>query len=397
MNAKCKCQNCNGDFEFDVAEFQESNRIGNMIFGQSVQCPLCGKDTSVYLMKKQDSPVTQPIPDRTGDERAWYYTAGGKRIGPIQESQIQTLIATNVIQSNSSVWSEGMADWTPAYQTEIKRFFARIPPPPLTGESVNNSIVWILAFAPIISAVIQIFVASSTGQLVSDFWWIALLLNIGLCAADGINLNRAGHKGISGWVILVPVYLFVRAARLKQSSGYAIVWLVTFFLSFFLQSGAEMFNNAGNNAPTTAATPAISSPHVETTSPGSSQVDNSSQASSPAAPVVAASQPAAPVAPKVSISDVKGEIQDDGGMDITGIIQNESDSTLDGVTVNFNFLDDDGNKVDESMDFIQKLAPNDTWSFKVSSLKDGSTKYQLDSITSIIDGSDVNLDVEQNP
>jgi hypothetical protein len=382
MNAKCTCQNCNGEFEFDASDFQESGRSGDMVFGQSVPCPHCEKNTMVYL-------------NRTDGERTWYYTAGGKRIGPVKESQVRTLIATNVIQSNSSVWSEGMADWTPAYQTEMKRLFTSIQPPPLTGESVNNSIVWILAFAPIISAIIQIFVASSTGQSVSDFWWIALLLNIGLCAADGINLNRAGHKGISGWVILVPVYLFVRAARLKQSSGYAIVWLVTFFLSFFLQSGAEMFNT-GNGAATTAATPAISSSQVETTSPGSSQVDNSSQASSPSAAVVAASQPATP-APKVSISDVKGEIQDDGGMDITGIIQNESDSTLDGVTVNFNFLDDDGNKVDESMDFIQKLAPNDTWSFKVSSLKDGSTKYQLDSITSIIDGSDVNLDVEQNP
>ena len=120
-----------------------------------------------------------------------------------------------------------------------------------------------------------------------------------------------------------------------------------------------------------------------------------SQTTAPTLPITEAVSPP-PAIPKVSISNIQGEIQDDGGMDITGIIQNESDSALDGVTVNFNFLDDDGNKVDEQMDFIQSLAPNDTWSFKVSSLKDGSTKYKLDSITSIINGSDVNLDVEQN-
>jgi hypothetical protein len=352
MTAKCQCQNCAGEFEFDVSDFQVSGRSGDMVFGQSVPCPHCEKKTIVYL-------------NRNDGERTWYYTAGGKRIGPVKESQIRTLITTNVVQSNSSVWSEGMADWTPAYQTDIKRFFASVPPPPLTGESVNNGIVWILAFAPIISVVIQIFVASSTGQSVYDFWWIATLLNIGLCAADGINLKRAGHKGIAGWIILVPVYLFVRAARLKQSNGYAIVWLLTFFVSIFLQS-----------------------------SPVSSQVDNSSQASSPSLPVVAASQPAAPV-PKVSISEVDDEIADYGGMDITGIIQNLSDAPIQGVKVNFSFFDDDGNKVDDAMDFIQTLAPDDTWSFKVSSLKDNCKKYRLDSITSIIDGSEVSLDVQQ--
>ncbi|HTX20499.1 MAG TPA: FxLYD domain-containing protein [Candidatus Aquilonibacter sp.] len=128
--------------------------------------------------------------------------------------------------------------------------------------------------------------------------------------------------------------------------------------------------------------------------PVSPQVDNSSQISSPASPVVAASQPAAPV-PKVSISNVQGEIQDDGGMDITGIIQNLSDTSLNGVTVNFSYFDDDGNKVDDAMDFIQTLAPDDTWSFKVSSLKDSCKKYRLDSITSFIDNSEVNLDVQQ--
>ena len=82
-------------------------------------------------------------------------------------------------------------------------------------------------------------------------------------------------------------------------------------------------------------------------------------------------------------------------MDITGIIHNLSDITLHGVTVNFSFIDDDGNKVDDAMDFIQTLATDDTWSFKVSSLKDNCKKYRLDSITSYIDNSQVNLVVEQ--
>jgi len=82
-------------------------------------------------------------------------------------------------------------------------------------------------------------------------------------------------------------------------------------------------------------------------------------------------------------------------MDITGIIQNLSGVALHGVSVNFSFFDDDGNKVDDAMDFIQTLAPDDTWKFKVSSLKDNCKKYRLDRITSFIDNSEVNLDVQQ--
>jgi hypothetical protein len=49
MNAKCSCQNCNGEFEFDVEEFQESARSGDMIYGQEVPCPHCHKETMLYL------------------------------------------------------------------------------------------------------------------------------------------------------------------------------------------------------------------------------------------------------------------------------------------------------------------------------------------------------------
>jgi hypothetical protein len=72
MNAKCSCQNCNGEFEFDVAEFQESNRIGNMIFGQNVPCPHCGKETSIYLEKTPKLPAALQSSPQTATETVFY-------------------------------------------------------------------------------------------------------------------------------------------------------------------------------------------------------------------------------------------------------------------------------------------------------------------------------------
>jgi hypothetical protein len=183
---------------------------------------------------KRRVPEPSPIPQVN---HAWYYSYDGKRIGPTTESQIRTLIATNIIRRDSLMWCEGMADWTPAYQTDIRHFFGHAnTPPPLVGESVNNGIVWTLAFVPIFAVLVEAILAAVTDSPQSDFWWVALPLNIGLSLADAQKLKNAGHdtKGMTAWAILVPVYLFVRASRLKQNNGYAFVWLVTFFISLFM-------------------------------------------------------------------------------------------------------------------------------------------------------------------
>ena len=131
-----------------------------------------------------------------------------------------------------------MSDWLPAQQTELGSLLSwRSTPPPLMGEAVNNSLVWTVAFVPIISSFLQVALAAPLGTQAGSLWFIAPILNIILCLADEANLKKAGHdtKGMGLWaVFLVPVYLFVRAARLKQSNGYAIVWLVTFLLSLFI-------------------------------------------------------------------------------------------------------------------------------------------------------------------
>ena len=49
MIAKCQCQWCEGNIEFDPAKFQESGRGVNWIFGQTVPCPHCGKETMLCL------------------------------------------------------------------------------------------------------------------------------------------------------------------------------------------------------------------------------------------------------------------------------------------------------------------------------------------------------------
>ena len=182
--------------------------------------------------------LTEPL-SSPQQGQSWYYSQSGKRLGPLNEAQIGNLIAERTLCPDSLVWCEGMADWTPAHLTALKPHFGTVAtPPPLTGENVNNGLVWTLAFVPILASLLEAFFAAASSHPQSDFWWVALPLNIGLCLADEKKLKNAGHNtnGMTAWaLLLVPVYLFVRASRLKQNNGYAIVWLVTFFLSLYIK------------------------------------------------------------------------------------------------------------------------------------------------------------------
>jgi len=126
--------------------------------------------------------------------------------------------------------------------TELRTHLDENTPPPLTGEHVDNTIIWVLAFAPIIGLVLEYFVAATiysgnqylaeTAASNGQFWYITLILNIALSFWDEKRLKKAGTdtNKFSGLVWLVPVYLYQRAKALKHSLAYFVIWVVCFVL-----------------------------------------------------------------------------------------------------------------------------------------------------------------------
>ncbi|XKM13837.1 GYF domain-containing protein [Orbaceae bacterium ac157xtp] len=177
-----------------------------------------------------------------GLENKWFYELSGKRVGPVSEKGMIALIKTKVISYGNVVWKSDYPDWVNLENSELRQYLTSITPPPLTGVNVNNTVVWILAFAPIISSIlIMIILAFIYGgneyrmmNAYSDgeFWWMALVVNIFLSAIDEHILQKSGNdtSKFRGWLWLVPVYLFQRAKFLKQNQAYFWVWIVTFFL-----------------------------------------------------------------------------------------------------------------------------------------------------------------------
>ncbi|GEM_PF-2958114 len=175
------------------------------------------------------------------NEKKWYYEKKGERVGPITTFQITNLIENNELQLSTLVWQKEFNDWKKISDTELKKHFRNDSPPPLNGDKINNTFIWLIAFSPIFGSIIQgIFFDdqsfSATSLIIVFMFWA--ILNSSLAAIDTINLDKAGHKTIGiGWaVFLVPVYIWKRANTTKQSKSYFWVWFIALGLSFFIDS-----------------------------------------------------------------------------------------------------------------------------------------------------------------
>ncbi|VVE15957.1 DUF4339 domain-containing protein [Pandoraea soli] len=176
---------------------------------------------------------------------SWHYEKNGQRIGAISATEIGALIQNRTIDGKTLVWSQGLADWTPLAETDLAVHLRQASAPPvLPAARISNTIVWILAFAPIIGVLLEATFAAAiapdylastaaTAALRSNqYWYITLLLNIGLSLLDDRQLKRAGvnTSAFGKFAFIVPVYLWKRATSLRQPKAYFWVWLAAFVL-----------------------------------------------------------------------------------------------------------------------------------------------------------------------
>lgn len=175
-------------------------------------------------------------------DEPWYYEWDGKRVGPVSTLKMQALIASKTLDYGSMVWQAGMTAWAKVEDTELAGRLKQAGPPPLTSETVNPSVVWLLAVSPFVSLVIQYAIAmhiadgnelkAGKSLAAGGFWYIPPLLSIALSYWDVAVLKKAGvNVRLLGQAWLVPVYLFKRAKLLHQNPAYFWVWLVLFVLS----------------------------------------------------------------------------------------------------------------------------------------------------------------------
>lgn len=196
-------------------------------------------------MEVSERNIKNDEPNRSQEESVmWFYEENGSRKGGISEDEIVSLIEKGKITYGTSVWKAGLPDWLNVEDTELHQHLSKTSPPPLKGDKVNNTVVWVLAFAPIIGLFIEGFIAGmvyensyrvNSAISNAEFWYVTVILNIALCILDERKIKSAGQdtSRFKGWIFLVPVYLYQRAKILNQNMSYFAVWLVCFAIMMF--------------------------------------------------------------------------------------------------------------------------------------------------------------------
>jgi hypothetical protein len=96
---------------------------------------------------------------------------------------------------------------------------------------LSDTWVWVLACIPIIGWILEIIVFVAIGPSEWFGFFIFFALNTTFILLDKSELEKRGYifDGVF-WLglALVPVYMFVRAARTNRNYAYAIVWCVLF-------------------------------------------------------------------------------------------------------------------------------------------------------------------------
>lgn len=173
------------------------------------------------------------------NKKSWFLVNDGERQGPFSENEMLSFIQNGSLNADTSIWTEGFSDWKTIRDSSLSKYLIDQGPPPLTGDKVDNNLVWFLAFAPLLGYLLEYFIGGMLwGETVSDayiedkLWFITLGLNLALSFADEKKLQKAGHETekLKGWTWLVPVYLYQRANILKQSHSYFVVWCICFGL-----------------------------------------------------------------------------------------------------------------------------------------------------------------------
>ena len=164
------------------------------------------------------------------NEVLWYYIdKKGEKKGPISNNEIDNLIDSEIITSDTLIWNNEMKDWEEASKTILGNKFV-IVAPPIPISKISSKWVWPLATIPLFVSIL----CSSLGINVTISSIVVLVLNIIFISKDIDYLKKSGIA-VDGWMwvelLLVPIYLFVRASKTDKNWAYGIVWCVLFIIS----------------------------------------------------------------------------------------------------------------------------------------------------------------------
>lgn len=106
--------------------------------------------------------------DAQSRTQQWFYEEKGKRKDSASEQENVEINSSGRLSYGSSVWMSSLNERANLEGTLLRQHLQQTPPP-LAGSQVKNTLVWVLALAPIIDYLMEWFAAGAVnGSGASD-------------------------------------------------------------------------------------------------------------------------------------------------------------------------------------------------------------------------------------
>lgn len=230
---------------------------GHKISTRAHRCPKCGNPKRDDNLKSdqaetaivpdthsQSDPKTSvsPQPENQNIADDWYFVTPLGRNGPVNFEFLQYLASAGQISNDTKIWKAGFQDWVKFSLYKENPEASTPPEPPAIPEKpLNNSYIWILAFAPAWGTVIQIIttevrmaISHKTLDYYSQMWWIVIAVNIFVSYIDLRQIKAAAScvEKINVWLcLLVPLYIYRRDSIAHEGLRRLWVWLGSLLFS----------------------------------------------------------------------------------------------------------------------------------------------------------------------
>lgn len=186
-----------------------------------------------YIVRKDNSGRSNKLDDIKADINKGLYSANDL-LGPLTMEQLIPYVESGVLTTTTKVISQGMGEPVLAGYSELRSLFERLEKEDKARrESVSCQYAWMMATIPIVASCIMGWVTGS--WIISTI--IAVVLNCVFASLDGRELREAGVE-MSDYIwlgfFLIPVYLFMRSAKVDKNYGYSVTWCVLFVLDLFI-------------------------------------------------------------------------------------------------------------------------------------------------------------------
>ncbi|WP_110685686.1 DUF4339 domain-containing protein [Salinicola aestuarinus] len=198
----------------------------------------------------------------------WYYQDGGNVRGPLSKERMIVAIMDRDIGADTAVWNTSWpedAATKPLSDTALGDYLTDEARERHQPQPVSDTLAWVLALFPLAFLFIDSALIYNYSPVVFDDGYLfAVPIVYSLIAlVDALSIRDSGRsRAPLYWFWVIPVYLAVRAHKLRRGVRFFWMWLVSSVLYGVVVFGIV---DGGYFLPSSRPLPACSSPMVTET------------------------------------------------------------------------------------------------------------------------------------